>query len=49
MSAQGDAQAGSQGALIENDYAASEYKHEAREVCLDGHSLGIAAVVAVAR
>ena len=49
MSARGDTQARTHGALIEHDCTASEREHEAGTVCLDGHSLDIAAVVAVAR
>ena len=49
MSAQGDAQAASPGALTETDCTASKDEREAGTVCLDGRSLDIEAVVAVAR
>lgn len=49
MSAQGNAQSETQGALNEQNGIALEHEHEAGAVGLDGCNLDIATVVTVAR
>lgn len=49
MFAQDSGQVGPQGALSEQICPASKDEHEAATICLDGRSLDIATVVAVAR